>query len=183
MKKNVTPITPRCGICKKLYSSSDEDGSGLCVKCRPANSQPILAVKRQFKQTIFMEVGKQVMDDFEQEELQEQEQGTANTTTEEEKAEQDNPESQEPSENTVSDDATEAPVMAETNGELKIEDIIEPGRYGVSNSQMIPALKKAIIEQSIEKLALLKKTYFYTFDKSIRYLKKAEREFIEKNSI
>ncbi|BBB92280.1 hypothetical protein MAMMFC1_02965 [Methylomusa anaerophila] len=122
-----------------------------------------------------------MMDDFEQEDLQEQE--AANTTIEEEKAEQDNPESQEPSENTVSDDTTEAPVMAENNGELKIEDIIEPGRYGVSNSQMIPALKKAITEQSIEKLALLKKTYFYTFDKSIRYLKKAEREFIEKNSI
>ncbi len=181
MKKNVTPITPRCGICKKLYSSRDEDGSGLCSKCRPANSQPILALKRQFKQTIFMEVGKKMMDDFEQEELQEKE--VADTTTEEEKAEQDNSESHKPSENTVSDDATEAPVMAETNGELKIEDIIEPGRYGVSNSQMIPALKKAIAEQSIEKLTLLKQTYFYTFDKSLRYLKKSEREFITNNSI
>ena len=128
-----------------------------------------------------MEVGKKMMDDFEQEELQDQE--AVNTTIEEEKAEQDNPESQEPTENTVSDDATEVPVKAETNGELKIEDIIKPGRYGVCNSQMIPALKKAIAEQSIEKLTLLKQTYFYTFDKSLRYLKKSEREFITNNSI
>lgn len=181
MKKNVTPITPRCGICKKLYSPREEDGFGLCPKCRPTNSQPILAVKHQFKQTIFMEVGKKMMDDFEQEELQEQE--VANTTIEEEKAEQDNPESQEPSENRVSDDATEDVAVTETNGELKIEDIIEPGRYGVSNSQMIPALKKAIAEQSLEKLTLLKKTYFYTYGNSIRYLKKAEREFIANNDI
>ncbi len=181
MKKNVTPITPRCGICKKLYSSRDDDGSGLCLKCRPANSQPIVAVKRQFKQTIFMEVGKKMMDDFEQEELQEQE--TANSTTEENNEVQDGSKSQESDENIVSDDTVEAPVLAETSGELKIEDIIEPGRYGVSNSQMIPALKKAIAEQSLEKLALLKKTYFYTYEKSIRYLKKAEREFIANNNI
>jgi hypothetical protein len=166
MKKNVVPITPRCGICKKLYSTRDEDGSGLCPKCRSANSQPVLAVKRQFKQTIFMEVGKQMMDDFEQEELQEQK--TANTTTEENNEVQDNPKSQ---------------AADETVNELKIEDIIEPGRYGVSNSQMIPALKKAITEQSLEKLELLKKSYFYTYEKSIRYLKKAEREFITNNDI
>jgi len=65
--------------------------------------------------------------------------------------------------------------------ELRIEDIIEPGRYGVSNSQMIPAMKKAIEENSIEKLTLLKNTYFYTFDKSVRYLKKAERDYIKAN--
>lgn len=181
MKKNVTLITPRCGICKKLYSPRDDDGSGLCTKCRPANSQPILAVKRQFKQTIFMEVGKKMMDDFEQEELQEQE--TANTTTEANNEVQDNSKSQVADENVASDTAPEVGSATQSSGELKIEDIIEPGRYGVSNSQMIPALKKAIAEQSLEKLALLKQTYFYTFDKSLRYLKKAEREFITNNNI
>lgn len=181
MRRNIKPITPHCGICKKLYSAQEDDGSGLCPKCRPANSQPILAVKHQFKQTIFMEVGKKMMDDFEQEELPEQE--VVNTTNEENNAVQDIPESQAADENIASAGTKENVVATETNGELKIEDIIEPGRYGVSNSQMIPALKKAITEQSIKKLALLKKTYFYTFDKSIRYLKKAEREFIEKNSI
>lgn len=44
-------------------------------------------------------------------------------------------------------------------------------------------MKKAIAGKSIEKLALLKGSYFYTFDKSIRYLKKAEREFIANNDI
>jgi len=31
--KKVKPATPRCGICKKLYSSKDDDGSGLCLQC------------------------------------------------------------------------------------------------------------------------------------------------------
>lgn len=35
MRWNIKPITPQCGICKKLYSPRDEDGSGLCPKCRP----------------------------------------------------------------------------------------------------------------------------------------------------
>jgi hypothetical protein len=125
-----------------------------------------------------MEVGK-IMDDFDQEELKEQ--GVANETTEESKELQDITKSQD--ENTTSNDVTEALVMAESNGELKIQDIVEPGRYGVSNSQMIPAMKKAIAEKSIEKLALLKQSYLYTFDKSIRYLKKAERDFITDNDI
>jgi hypothetical protein len=58
IKKNVKAVTPRCGICKKLYSSQDDDGSGLCLQCRPASSQPLLLVKRQLKRTIVMEVGK-----------------------------------------------------------------------------------------------------------------------------
>ena len=49
------------------------------------------------------------------------------------------------------DTAEKQAAAAETStGELKIEDIIKPGRYGVSNSQIIPALKKAIAEKSIE---------------------------------
>ncbi len=168
MKKNVKPLTPRCGLCKKLYSSQEDDGSGLCLTCRPAQSQPILNLRRQLKQTIVMEVGK-MMDDFDQEELKEQE---ALGVKEEEIQEQ------------SEIDSIEIKVAVESNtGEIKIEDIVEPGRYGVSNSQMIPAMKKAIAEKSIEKLTMLKKSYLYTFDKSIRYLKKAERIFITDNDI
>ena len=144
MKRNVKPITPRCGLCKKLYSSKDDDGSGLCLKCRPANSQPILTMKRQLRQTIVMEVGK-MMDDFDQEENQEQ----AIVTIAEAQPEK--------SEISGDIDSSENQVTDEDNpNELKIEDIIKPGRYGVTNSQMIPALKKVIAEKSVEKLALLK---------------------------
>lgn len=115
-----------------------------------------------------MEVGK-MMDDFDQEENQEQ-----------------NPVEEKQEENEVQSNAEateqQEPIETSNNG-LKIEDVIEPGRYGVSNSQMIPALKKAIAEQSVEKLALLKKSYYYTYDKSIRYLKKAERDYIANNDI
>ena len=164
MKQNVKPTTPRCGTCKKLYSSKDDNGSGLCLQCRPASSQPLLLVKRQLKRTIVMEVGKKMMDDFDKDEMQVQEK-IATTLPSEISSNADN-------------------VIVESNSsELKIEDIIEQGRYGVSNSQMIPAIKKAIAEESIEKLVLLKKTYFYTFDKSIRYLKKSEREFINTHNI
>jgi hypothetical protein len=166
VKQNVKPTTPRCGICKKLYSSKDDDGSGLCLQCRPASCQPLLLVKHQLKRTIVMEVGKKMMDDFEQDEMKVQEEIAEAIS--------------EPSEISSNGDN----VIVESNSsELKIENIIDQGRYGVSNSQMIPAIKKAIAEESIEKLVLLKKTYFYTFDKSVRYLKKAEREFINTHTI
>lgn len=175
VKRNIKPITPRCGLCKKLYSYRDDDGSGLCLKCRPVNSHPILAVKRQFEQTIVMEVGKKMMDDFDQE------QEAIKDSPEESREVEDISELQELDEQILNDCATEKLIVNEEKAQLNIEDIIETGRYGVSNSQMIPALKKAIAEQSIEKLALLKKTYFYTYEKSVRYLKKAEREYIANN--
>ena len=73
MNKIVKPVTPRCVICQSFYSSRDDVGSGLCLKCRPADSQPILNMKHQLKQTFVMEVGKTMMDDFDQEDLKEQE--------------------------------------------------------------------------------------------------------------
>jgi len=172
MKKNVKPITPRCGICKKVYSSKNDDGSGLCLRCRPANSQPFLVMKCKQKQIIVAEVGKTLMDDFEreEEEAHDKEVDVIQKVQEPEAG----------SEVLATNNSVEAKEEADKK-EVKIEDIIEPGRYGVSNSQMIPAMKKAIAENSIEKLVLLKSTCFYTFDRSIRYLKKAEREYITTN--
>ncbi|EIW18765.1 hypothetical protein SAMN04515679_3276 [Pelosinus fermentans] len=55
VKQKVKPVTPRCGICKKLYSSQDDDCSGLCF--RPTSSESLLMVKRQLKRTIVLEWG------------------------------------------------------------------------------------------------------------------------------
>ncbi|MEG6585420.1 hypothetical protein [Dendrosporobacter sp. 1207_IL3150] len=175
MKRNIKPLTPRCGLCKRLYSYRDDDGSGLCLKCRPANSQPILVVNRQCKPTIAMEAGRKMIDDFDYEEIQKQEE-VQDVSNEENISE-----SQEANQDVTSDNPENTTRSEKPLDELKVEDIIQPGRYGVSNSQMIPALKKAISEQSLEKLALLKKNYFYTYEKSVRYLKKAEREYIANN--
>ena len=65
--------------------------------------------------------------------------------------------------------------------ELKVEELVKPGKFGVTNKQMIPAMKKAIQDQSIEQLQLLQSSYLYSFEKSIRYLKKDEREFVQQN--
>lgn len=94
-------VTPQCGICKKFYSVQEDDGSGLCITCRPVNSQPLLK-----------------------------------------------------------------------------EALVKPGKFGVTNKQLIPAMKQAIAKESIETLQQLKATYFYIFERSLKYLKKREREYI-----
>jgi len=96
------PIIPRCGMCKKFYKTADDDGSGLCLTCRPVNSQPLLK-----------------------------------------------------------------------------QELVQPGRFGVTNAQLIPVMKQAIKEQSPEQLKELKTTYFYIFERSIKYLKKEERDYIK----
>jgi hypothetical protein len=62
---------------------------------------------------------------------------------------------------------------------LTIEDIVKPGKFGVTNSQMIPAIKQVIADGSVEKLRMLRSMYLYSFENSLRYLKKSEREFIQ----
>ncbi|MEN6411943.1 MAG: hypothetical protein ABFC84_04135 [Veillonellales bacterium] len=132
-------------------------------------------MRHRLKRKIVMEVGKTMVDDFDREELKAYEVEAVQEVQETEAV-------QENIDASISiGDAAETQEVEKK--ELKIEDIIEPGRYGISNSQMIPAMKKAIAEGSIEKLALLKNSYLYTFDRSIRYLKKTEREFIAKNNI
>lgn len=39
MKRNIKPLTPWCGLCKKLYSYREDDGSGLCPRCKPVKSE------------------------------------------------------------------------------------------------------------------------------------------------
>ncbi|MGW8826196.1 hypothetical protein ACWGNU_29185 [Paenibacillus lautus] len=64
---------------------------------------------------------------------------------------------------------------------LAIEDIVKPGKFGVTNSQMIPSIKQVIADGSVEKLRMLRSIYLYSFENSLRYLKKSEREFIQNN--
>lgn len=64
---------------------------------------------------------------------------------------------------------------------LAIEDIVKPGKFGVTNSQLIPVIKQVIADGSVEKLRMLRSMYLYTFENSLRYLKKSEREFIQNN--
>lgn len=64
---------------------------------------------------------------------------------------------------------------------LAIEDIIKPGKFGVTNSQIVSAIKQVIADGSIEKLRMLRSMYLYSFENSLRYLKKSEREFIQNN--
>lgn len=56
---------------------------------------------------------------------------------------------------------------------LAIEDIVKPGKFGVTNSQMIPAIKQVIADDSVEKLRMLRSMYLYSFENSLRYLKKS----------
>lgn len=173
IKKWITSISKPSAIEKRTSSEYAlvELGASILLRCRP-NSQPFLVMKCKQKQIIVTEVGKTLMDDFERDEEE--------AHDKEVEVIQEVQEPEAGSEVSATNNSVEAKEEVDKK-ELKIEDIIEPGRYGVSNSQMIPAMKKAIAENSIEKLVLLKSTYFYTFDRSIRYLKKAEREYITTN--
>ncbi len=58
------------------------------------------------------------------------------------------------------------------------EELVAPGRFGVTNKQLIPAIKDAISTGDVERLFKLKNRYLYTFANSQRYLKKDERKYI-----
>lgn len=160
MVTNKKPQTPRCGICKRLYSSRDEDGSGLCPKCRPIGGVTVLNIRPEPPKT------KGVGDmDFDQNQI---------TATEGAN------EGQEVRHDTNSGELPDS-VPPAAGGELKIEDLILPGKKGVTNFQMIPAIHKAYETQSVKQMQLLKTHYPSVFEGSIRYIKKKEREYIEAN--
>jgi hypothetical protein len=56
------------------------------------------------------------------------------------------------------------------SGQFNINDIVEFGNRGVTNAQMIPAIKKAIDECSKEKLEMLRNHYPDVFESSVKYL-------------
>lgn len=54
-----------------------------------------------------------------------------------------------------------------------VEGVIIPGRRGVTNAQMIPAIEKVVMENSKEKLLQLQKDYPTVFESSRKYIKKS----------
>lgn len=73
---------------------------------------------------------------------------------------------------------TQAPEQQAAEQIRHAEELVAPGRFGVTNSQLIPAIKQAIADGDMERLAMLKERYLYTFTNSLRYLKKSERQYI-----
>jgi len=58
------------------------------------------------------------------------------------------------------------------NSELKIEEIITPGAKGITNFQMIPVIKKAVDENNIEVIKLMKDKYAEVFESTRKYIGK-----------
>jgi hypothetical protein len=161
--------TPRCGICKRLYSSRDDDGSGLCPKCRPANSQPVLVITIPPKTQKAR--GDQSMKEFDEAENQNMETTNQEDTTNKVTAE-------------CHDDAQNGKTHSENGNnatELIVTDLITPGKRGVTNFQMIPAIQRAVEANSVEQLILLRQHYPQIFENSLRYLKKRQREYVAGN--
>lgn len=63
---------------------------------------------------------------------------------------------------------------------IDINDLIVPGTRGVTNAQMIPAIKKILKSNNIKnKLSLLKSEYNDVFKSSFKYLTKKQKEIIK----
>ena len=74
----------------------------------------------------------------------------------------------------VNETTPTAPAKIEIPAELK--DILEAGRKGVTNKQMIPAMKKAVDENDVEKLQLLKQHFGPVFESTTKYIGKERQE-------
>jgi hypothetical protein len=61
-----------------------------------------------------------------------------------------------------------------------ITDYLVASSRGVSNYQMIPALRKALINEDITAIDVMKKTYPNIFVSSFKYLRKEEKAGMEK---
>lgn len=71
---------------------------------------------------------------------------------------------------------TEEKTAAITTAPSHINNIVQPGPRGVTNKQMIPAMREAIDANSKERLELLKKHYPKVFEGTIRYIGKSYNE-------
>jgi hypothetical protein len=74
-------------------------------------------------------------------------------------------------ESTVTEGAAEAAAPA--------IEIIKPGKKGVTNAQMIPALRESIDAGDTDKLALIKQTFPQVYESSVKYLSKDHKAKLE----
>jgi len=56
---------------------------------------------------------------------------------------------------------------------------VNPGKKGVTNAQMIPAMREALAANDLERLAGLKATHETVYGNSIRYLTKDQKAKLE----
>ena len=66
-----------------------------------------------------------------------------------------------------------------TKKELTINDIIKPGKLGVTRSQVHPAILNAIKECSKEKLILIKESYPEHFDSAVSFMNKKSKSYLK----
>ena len=64
--------------------------------------------------------------------------------------------------------------------ETKPEDLVKPGKKGVTNAQMIPVLKATLDADDQIKLAILKRTFPQVYVSSLKYIGKDNTTKIEK---
>lgn len=75
------------------------------------------------------------------------------------------------------------PIIEFTEIEKPIDEIIKPGKRGITNNQMIPILKKLINENNFGDINVLKKELPNQFSSSLKYLPKKYKNVIEKKII
>ncbi|MHA6529403.1 hypothetical protein [Paenibacillus sp. BAC0078] len=61
---------------------------------------------------------------------------------------------------------------------LLIDEILTCENFAIIHRKMVPAIKEGITEKAIKQLKLLRATYLYSFENSLKLLTKAEREFL-----
>ncbi|WP_341185333.1 hypothetical protein [Paenibacillus sp. FSL H7-0756] len=64
---------------------------------------------------------------------------------------------------------------------MLIDELLQAESWGTVQEKWIPAIKKAIAIGEVEKLIELRDRFPYSFENSLKQLKKAERDFIRKS--
>ena len=59
-----------------------------------------------------------------------------------------------------------------------INEIVVPGKKGITNAQLIPALKRLISENNIEDIKFIKNEIMDIYESSFKYLSKKNQQFL-----